>query len=308
VTESGSYLGTVTAERGGARPRQAVPTPLTGEEQQRRAAALAAASTPLQIDQSARDSREIVFDEDPSPPDGRTPQQQKNYEVLAGDGGLPSWERMLRNAAPENRPAVLRNALIELYPLAESAAVSRVDIVEWAAHQNELYRIAEPEKLQEIMVKAKADSGKQSALESASHRAADRLRPQDLKEFLELSIKPREMLLAPILPEKGLAMLYAARGTGKTHVALGIAFAVATGTQFLKWKAPKTRRVLLIDGEMPAAALQERFASIVASAPETELDPQNIKILAGDLVEAGGIGNLASPDVQAEIDRWLRLR
>jgi putative DNA primase/helicase len=155
------------------------------------------------------------------------------------------------------------------------------------------------------MVKAKADSGKQSALESASHRAADRLRPQDLKEFLELSIKPREMLLAPILPEKGLAMLYAARGTGKTHVALGIAFAVATGTQFLKWKAPKTRRVLLIDGEMPAAALQERFASIVASAPETELDPQNIKILAGDLVEAGGIGNLASPDVQAEIDRWL---
>jgi hypothetical protein len=295
VTGSGSYIDTVTAERDGARPRQAVRAPLTGEEQQRRAAALAA----------ARDSREIVFDEDPSPPDGRAPQQQKNYEALVGDGGLPSWERVLRNAAPENRPAVLRNALIELYPLAESAAVSRVDIVEWAAHQNELYRIAEPEKLQEIMVKARAVSGKQSALESASHRAPDRLRPQDLKEFLELSIKPREMLLAPILPEKGLAMLYAARGTGKTHVALGIAFAVATGTKFLKWSAPKSRRVLLIDGEMPAAALQERFASIVASAPETELDPQNIKILAGDLVEAGGIGNLASPDVQAEIDRWL---
>jgi hypothetical protein len=305
VTGSGFYLGTVTAERDGARPRQVVRAPLTGEEQQRRAAALAAASTPVQIDQSARDSREIVFDEDPSPPDGRTPQQQKNCEALAGDGGLPSWERVLRNAAPENRPAVLRNALIELYPLAESAAVSRVDIVEWATHQNELYRIAEPEKLQEIMVRAKADSGKQSALESASPRAADRLRPQDLKEFLELSIKPREMLLAPILPEKGLAMLYAARGTGKTHVALGIAFAVATGTKFLKWSAPTSRRVLLIDGEMPAAALQERFASIVASAPEAELDPQNIKILAGDLVEAGGIGNLASPDVQAEIDRWL---
>ena len=48
-----------------------------------------------------------------------------------------------------------------------------------------------------------------------------------------------------------------------------------------------------------------RLASIVASAPATELDPQNVKILAGDLVEAGGIGNLASPDVQIEIDRWL---
>ena len=42
-----------------------------------------------------------------------------------------------------------------------------------------------------------------------------RLRPLDLKEFLRLSIKPREMLLDPILPEKGLAMLYAARALAR---------------------------------------------------------------------------------------------
>jgi hypothetical protein len=29
------------------------------------------------------------------------------------------------------------------------------------------------------------------------------------------------MVLDPTIPEKGLVMLYAARGTGKTHVALG---------------------------------------------------------------------------------------
>jgi len=132
-----------------------------------------------------------------------------------------------------------------------------------------------------------------------------RLRPLDLKTSLKLAIKPREMLLDPILPEKGLAMLYAARGTGKTHVALGIAFAIATGTNFLKWTAPKPRRVLLIDGEMPAAALQERLASIIASTPESELDPTNIQIIAGDLIEAGGIGNLASTDVQGELAGWL---
>jgi putative DNA primase/helicase len=132
-----------------------------------------------------------------------------------------------------------------------------------------------------------------------------RLRPLDLKEFLQLSIKPREMLLDPIVPEKGLAMLYAARGTGKTHVALGMAFAIATGSQFLRWTAPRPRRVFLIDGEMPAAALQERLASIVAGAPDVQFDPANIKILAGDLIEAGGIGNLASRDVQAELDQWL---
>jgi putative DNA primase/helicase len=113
------------------------------------------------------------------------------------------------------------------------------------------------------------------------------------------------MILNPIIPEKGLAMLYASRGTGKTHVALGIAYAVATGTKFLRWNAPKPRRVLLIDGEMPAAALQERFASIVASASNPQFDPDNIRILAGDLIEEGGVGNLASAEVQAELDPWL---
>ena len=113
------------------------------------------------------------------------------------------------------------------------------------------------------------------------------------------------MLLDPIIPEKGLAMLYASRGTGKTHIALGVAYAVATGTGFLRWKAPKPRRVLLIDGEMPAAALQERLASIVAGVTEAEANPDTIRILAGDLIEEGGIGNLASPEVQAELDPWL---
>ena len=135
--------------------------------------------------------------------------------------------------------------------------------------------------------------------------APPRLRSLNIKQFLQLSIKPREMLLDPILPEKGLAMLYAARGTGKTHVAIGICFAIATGTSFLKWTAPKPRRVLLVDGEMPAAALQERLASMVASTPSAQLDPDNIKILAGDLIEGSGIGNLALPNVQDEIDRWL---
>jgi putative DNA primase/helicase len=132
-----------------------------------------------------------------------------------------------------------------------------------------------------------------------------RLRPHDIKGFLQLEIRPRGMLLDPILPEKGLAMLYAARGTGKTLVALGIGYAVATGTKFLKWQAPKPRCVLLVDGEMPAATLQERIANLIAGAPDVELNSDNFKILAADLIEVGGIGNLASPEVQAELDQWL---
>src|SRR6516164_9513420 len=79
--------------------------------------------------------------------------------------------------------------------------------------------------------------------EEVRDRLKRRLQPYTLGDFLALEIKPREMLLAPILPEKGLAMMYATRGTGKTLVALGIAYAVATGVAFLKWQAPQPRRV-----------------------------------------------------------------
>jgi putative DNA primase/helicase len=161
--------------------------------------------------------------------------------------------------------------------------------------------------------------------EASAGCAHNRLRPLRLAELFALPIKPREMVLDPIIPEKGLAMLYAARGTGKTHVALGIAYAVATGSTFLKWRAERPRRVLLIDGEMPAQALRERLARVVAAPPSLQLRrtetepvealaetgaeretpaPALLDIIAGDLIERG-IGNLASPPVQAELEPWL---
>jgi len=136
-----------------------------------------------------------------------------------------------------------------------------------------------------------------------SDRNGERLRPIDLNDLFNLEIRSREMVLAPIIPEKGLVMVYASRGTGKTHVALGIGYAVATGGQFLRWSAPRPRRVLLIDGEMPASALRERLLATVAASPK-QVAPGMFGILAGDLVETG-IGNLGSKNVQAELDRWL---
>jgi RecA-family ATPase len=62
-------------------------------------------------------------------------------------------------------------------------------------------------------------------------------------------------------------MLYAWRGVGKTHVALGIGFAVASGGTFLGWQATAPRRVLYLDGEMPGASLQSRLAAESPSWP-----------------------------------------
>src|SRR5438552_356215 len=91
-----------------------------------------------------------------------------------------------------------------------------------------------------------------------------RLRPLTAAEFLALDLPPRELILEPWLPTQGLAMIHSVRGIGKTHLALGIAYAVAIGGGLLGWSAPKPRQVLYLDGEMPAAAMQRRLAAIDA--------------------------------------------
>ena len=50
-----------------------------------------------------------------------------------------------------------------------------------------------------------------------------------LKAFLTHSLPPRELILEPWLTNQSLNMIYSWRGVGKTHVALGIAYAVASG-------------------------------------------------------------------------------
>jgi putative DNA primase/helicase len=233
-----------------------------------------------------------------------TADEQRAHAALTA--AFASWERIFAKAGQSNPEAlrdILNNALADLFVVASKVGASRTEISDWAVRVSDLHKIVDHDELQTIIVAALTKVENHSPPGEADHFV--RLRPLDLNEFLALAVKPREMVLDPVIPEKGLAMVYAARGMGKTLFALGIGFAVATGTKFLKWPAPKPRRVLLVDGEMPAKALQERLARLIASEPQVELDPENLKVLAADLIEPGGIGNLASRDVQDELDRWL---
>jgi len=127
------------------------------------------------------------------------------------------------------------------------------------------------------------------------------LRPLSVAQFLELDIPPRELVLAPWLPEKGLVMVHSPRGVGKTHFALAVAYAVATGGEFLGFKATRPRRVVYLDGEMPANAMQHRLAALVASFRGDPPDPSYFKILSADLID-GGLPDLADAAGQREID------
>ncbi|MCG5509626.1 AAA family ATPase [Ectothiorhodospira lacustris] len=123
-----------------------------------------------------------------------------------------------------------------------------------------------------------------------------------LRDFLTREFPPRENLLAPWLPSQGLCMVYAARGIGKTHFALGVAYAVASGGQFLTWEAPRPSGVLYLDGEMPAGAMQERLAAIVATS-ETEASAP-FDIVTPDL-QPEGMPRLDTEEGQEAIESIL---
>src|SRR5215203_2519319 len=97
-------------------------------------------------------------------------------------------------------------------------------------------------------------------------------------------------------------MLYAPRGIGKTLLGLSIALAVASGTTLLRWSAPRQRRVLYVDGEMPLADLQERLAAISLGLP-AEIPNDGFRVLAADQTECGI--NLGSTEGQQALEPLL---
>jgi putative DNA primase/helicase len=116
-------------------------------------------------------------------------------------------------------------------------------------------------------------------------------------DFLATKFPPRELMLTPWLPCKGLALVYALRGVGKTHIALGVGWAVATATGFLRWTAPAARRVLLVDGEMPAELLQERLRRVSGASATQPAEWNHLRIVAADF-QKSGLPDLASPNAQ----------
>lgn len=135
---------------------------------------------------------------------------------------------------------------------------------------------------------------------------AHRRRPVvvDTAELLAAKFPPRTMLLAPWLQSQSLTMLHAWRGVGKTHVSLGIAFAVASGGEFLGWQAEQPEPTLFIDGEMPGAALRERVARLVASA-DKQPPPGYLRFLTPDL-QPEGTPNLATWEGQVAVEPVIR--
>ncbi|MHB1285309.1 MAG: AAA family ATPase [Leptospirales bacterium] len=139
--------------------------------------------------------------------------------------------------------------------------------------------------------------------ENPGEIATDGVVTVTLEDLIAREFPPREFILSPWLMNQSLNMLHAWRGVGKTHIALELAYAVATGGGFLKWEAPKPRGVLYIDGEMPASTLQERLSRIIASE-DREPVPGLFRIITPDL-QSTCVPDLATYQGQREIEAAL---
>ncbi|WP_161628421.1 AAA family ATPase [Desulfocurvibacter africanus] len=133
---------------------------------------------------------------------------------------------------------------------------------------------------------------------------------QTLKVFTASEIanmdyhKEREYILEPIMQVKGLIMVYAPRGLGKSWVALTMAYAIATGrVAFDRWTAPRARIVLYLDGEMSMEMIQERLNAIAAGFGDQE-PSSNLKLCCADAQDAP-IRSIATPEGQEAITALL---
>lgn len=122
----------------------------------------------------------------------------------------------------------------------------------------------------------------------------------DAAGLMAFHFPPRERLLAPWLLSQSLSMIYAPRGIGKTHVALGVSYALASGGEFLGWKAPRPVRVAYLDGEMPGADLRSRVQAIADSAGK-QAQPGFLQFMTPDLQPNGIMPNLYDRVGQAMI-------
>lgn len=142
-----------------------------------------------------------------------------------------------------------------------------------------------------------------AAQEGAREPAASPLVPITLAELLELEIPPRRWLVRGLLRERSLALVYAARGRGKSWFTLSLAYAAATGGRFLRWEAPHPVETLYVDGEMAADEVKGRLARIV-EADDRPAAESRLRILCSDL-QPSGVPNLATEDGQAALEPLL---
>jgi len=128
-----------------------------------------------------------------------------------------------------------------------------------------------------------------------------KLKIYSLEEFANLNLPPKEYMVDPIIPCRGLVEIYSKTGVGKTTFALTLGIAVALGKLFLKWNVPKAKKVLYVDGEMSPQDMQERAQAAAQFFGVDVSEVDNFKIINRD-VNDGFLPDIGELSGQNEFD------
>ena len=128
-----------------------------------------------------------------------------------------------------------------------------------------------------------------------------------LGEFLETMYPADKPLLGKMILEKSIGLISGPRGGGKSWNAMLFAYAIAAEKPLEPWGTGSGVPVVILDGEMRAAGVQERFQLIHAknkceqSRAKAEA---NIQIISRDHI-GDPIGSIDTEEGQASIDALI---
>ena len=92
-----------------------------------------------------------------------------------------------------------------------------------------------------------------------------------------MQLPKRELILGNWFLEGDLGFVYGPRGLGKTWLSMYMAKCISEGKSCHNWQCSQARRVLYIDGEMPADGIKDRDASL------SEHESENLHYLSHEI-------------------------
>ena len=117
-------------------------------------------------------------------------------------------------------------------------------------------------------------------------------------DALQLDIEKPPMIVEDILNEIGTCLLVAEDNVGKSMMGNQLGICIATGEDFLGYKVPKPRKVLMVQHEMENGEQLDRFYKQLSNNDNMDLVYQNLNM---QMIQEGD--NLAIADQFEELDK-----
>jgi len=128
------------------------------------------------------------------------------------------------------------------------------------------------EKLNRIR-KERQDAGVIEAF--APNIDIENIKPFNIVDMFKMDFPPVKHIVEPCIDEDTINIVHAKRGVGKTYFCMSLAYAIATGQDFLKWKIKNSYPTLYLDGEMMPIKITNRFKNIINTFPN---DPESVPL------------------------------